>query len=167
MRCLSAVLRNPELLQYDTAAFLTYTRMGTPINEILNKGIPQTSVAAQSFLRFLMEGNQVADAEATWHWISEKSLGDEKTTGEFITFLIRNKQEEHAADIWETLNSKTAPDYRHRNWIFNSGFESDPRPSPLDWHLESTEDVEASRVQATVHDGRMVSSTGFRRSEQR
>jgi hypothetical protein len=44
--------------------------------------------------------------------------------------------------------------YRHTNWIFDGSFESAPKPSPFDWHIESIEDVQASRVDAVAHDER-------------
>ncbi len=161
MRCLSAVLRNPELSAYDTAAFLTYARMGVPIREILNNGIPQTPLAARLFLSFLMESGQVADSEATWDWISEHSLADDRTAAEFVAFLISNKEEERAAKTWEAVNSKSMPGYRHANWIFNGSFESEPKSSPLDWHLQSTDDAEASRVEGTAYDGRWSLQLAF------
>lgn len=161
MRYLSAVLRNPELDAYYIPAFLTYSRMGVPISEILGEGIPNVPMAAQWFLRYLIDGNQVSDAEATWKWMSERSLSDDSTTGEYLDFLIHNKQQDLAAEIWTALNSKIAPDYRRTTWIFNGGFENAPRPSPLDWHIESGSDVKAARVADVHHDGRWSLQLAF------
>jgi len=151
---LSTILRNPELSEYNNAAFLTYTRMGIPVDEVLSKGIPPNFIPAQAFLRFLMESNQVADAETTWKWISQKSLYDSKTAGEYLGFLIRNKKDEDAAETWRAMNSRSEPDYRQRNWVFNGSFEAAPQPSPLDWTIESTSDVQTARTEGVAKDGR-------------
>jgi hypothetical protein len=154
MQYLSRVVRNPELSDYYTPVFLTYARMNVPVRDVLNKGIPPTRQAAQSFLRFLMEGRQVTDAELTWKWIQDRSLGDDKIAGEYVAFLLFNQQEQRAAATWEQLNSAAMPDYRRTHWIFDGGFVLLPKPSPFDWHIESTEDVQVSRVDDIAHDKR-------------
>ncbi len=154
MQYLSRVLRDPELTAYYDPAFLTYARMGVPVSEVVNKGIPPTRVAAQAFLRFLIQGRQIADAAVAWKWISDHSLGDDKIDGEYVGFLVQNHQEERAADTWQQLNSQSMPDYRHANWIFNGSFEAVPKPSPFDWHIETAEDVQAGRVDNVAHDKR-------------
>lgn len=154
MQYLSRVVRNPELSSYYVPAFLTYERMGIPITDVLNKGIPPTRQVAQSFLHFLMDGRQVTEAEVTWKWMSNLSLADDEIAGEYVAFLIHNQQEERAAATWEQLNSAAMPDYRHSNWIFNGRFESVPKPSPFDWQIEPIEDVQASRVDDCGHDNR-------------
>lgn len=154
MQYLSRIARNPELADYYVPAFLTYGRMSIPLTDVLNKGIPPTRQAAQAFLRFLIEGRQVTDAELTWKWMLDRSLEDDKIAEEYIVFLLQNQQEERAAVTWEQLNSAAMPDYRHGNWIFNGGFEFVPKPSPFDWQIESVEDVQVSRVDDIAHDKR-------------
>jgi hypothetical protein len=151
---LSAVLSNSDLSAYYVPAFLTYSRMGLPIADVLSKGIPQRPVAAQAFLRFLMQQGQIADADATWKWMSERCLADPAIASEYIGFLIVKKQAQRAAGIWGDLNHTAVPEYRDTNWIFNGSFEYPLRPSPLDWHIEATENVRADRVRDVAHEGR-------------
>jgi hypothetical protein len=161
LRYLSAILSDPELSAYYSPAFFTYSRMDLPIRDVLDKGIPQTPVAAQAFLRFLMQKGQTDDAETTWKWMAERSLVDSTIAGEYVSFLILKKQVERAAETWGELNRANVPEYRHTNWIFNGGFESPFRPSPLDWHIDPNENVHASRAQDVSHDGRSSLGLGF------
>jgi tetratricopeptide (TPR) repeat protein len=149
VRSLSAILRNPELAAYYPAAFVIYRRMNLPISELLENALPANSTAALAFLQFWMDGNQVAEADATWKWMLERSLADEQAAGTYVTFLMRHHEEELAASEWKRFNGGSMPGYGVTNWIFNGGFEEAPKPGPLDWH-----GIAASRVDDVAHDGR-------------
>ncbi len=150
---LSEVLRNPELFSYYPAAFLTYSRMDLPIDELLDKGIPPIATAAEPFLQFWIEDKKVPEAKATWAWMVKHSLTGEKSTGEYTTFLVANHEIDAAAEEWRRANPKTASYYQSISWVFNGSFESEPKPGPFDWHIESTPDVEATRVGDVSRDG--------------
>jgi len=153
MRNLSAILRNPDLESYYQAAFLTYSRLGAPIEELLDKGIPPVSTAAEPFLQFWMDDNKVAEANAAWKWMVKRSLTSEKSCGSYVSFLVRNNQIDQAVEEWRRANAKTAANYQVLNWVFNGGFETEPKAGPFDWHIETTPDVEATRVQDVSRDG--------------
>jgi len=165
MRCLSRILSNPDLQAYYSPAFLTYSRMNLPIEEVLAAGVPPNELAARSFLRFEMQSNHIDDAQAIWRWMAARSLEDDALTREYLDFLIHNNQAEPAAEAWESLNARHAADYRRTNWVFNGSFEAAPRTSPLDWQIASTEDVEAKRVDGVAKDGRWSLELLFRGSE--
>lgn len=148
----AAILSNSQLTDYYTPVFLTYGRAGVPIEEILARGIPAQRVAAQAFLRFLMEGSQVGDAAAAWNWIAERGFYDDRLTADYIAFLLRNQQAARAAGTWVRLNPDMR-DYRRTNWIYDGSFEEAPRSSPLDWHVEASPGVEATRTNEAAHDG--------------
>jgi len=135
--------------------------MDLPIRDVLDKGIPQTPVAAQAFLRFLMQQGQIESAETTWKWMADRSLDDTTIAGEYVSFLILKRRIEGAAETWGELYRANIPEYRHTNWIFNGGFESPFRPSPLDWHVDPNENVRASRVLDVAHEGRSSLGLGF------
>jgi hypothetical protein len=153
----SAILRDPKLADYYAPTFLTYARAGTPIEEILTLGIPPDRVPAQAFLRFLMAGNrqgdQRGDAAAVWKWIAQRGFYDDGLTGEYVGFLLRSQDGERAAETWAGVNANSMPDYRRTNWVYNGSFEAAPKPSPLDWGIETAHDVEAKRVASEAHDG--------------
>ncbi|MBV9303328.1 MAG: hypothetical protein JOY62_03625 [Acidobacteriaceae bacterium] len=165
LRCLSAVLSNPDLDTYYWPAFLTYSRMGLPISRILNDGIPPKPLAAQSFLRFLMEQGRATDAETAWSWIADRSLNDDRITGEYMEFLIGKKQAFRAAESWRELNRSSLPEYLNTNWIFNGSFEFLPRPSPLDWRIEPAESVATNRECNVSRDGRCAMEVAFSAKE--
>jgi hypothetical protein len=153
LRDLSVILRNPDLTSYYQAAFLTYSRLGVSINELLEKGIPPVTTAAEPFLRFWMDGNSQPEAAATWHWMVQHSLTTENSCGNYVAFLERHNDIQAAAKEWRRAYGTQAPNYQVLNWIFNPGFEMEPKPGPFDWHIETAPDVQATRVGDVSRDG--------------
>jgi tetratricopeptide (TPR) repeat protein len=152
-RSLSAILRNPELTAYYPAAFQIYQRMNLPIGELLENAVPQSSTAALAFLRFWMDGNQLAEANATWAWMLEHSLADDRVAADYVAFLIRNHEEEQAISEWKRYNNDSTPSYGTTNWVFNGGFEAAPEPGPFDWRGIAVGSANANRVSDNSHDG--------------
>jgi hypothetical protein len=150
---LSVILRNPDLETYYQPAFLTYRRMDAPIEELLDLGIPPLSTAADPFLQFWMDDNKVPEATAVWNWMVLHSLTGEKSCGSYVSFLLRNNQVEKASAEWRRDNPKSASNYQVLNWVFNPGFETEPKAGPFDWHIETVPGVEATRVQDVSRDG--------------
>jgi hypothetical protein len=153
LRNLVTILRNPELLSYYEQVFLTYSRMNLPIERILDQGIPATSIAADAFLRYWINSNNLTQAAAVWKWLPEHAPADDKLAGEYVAFLIRNKSEIEAAETWKAFTASQMPDYRRTNFLYNGEFEQTPKPSPLDWGLDSVRDVRVGRVQSEAHEG--------------
>ncbi len=153
MRDLQLVLRNPELASYYPAVFLTYSRLGVSLPELLDKAVPPVSTAAEPFLQFWMDDKHVPEAKETWNWMVQRSLTSERSCGAYTTFLVANHNVADAASEWLRSNPKSANYYLNVNWLFNAGFETEPKPGPFDWHIESTPDVEATRVQDVSRDG--------------
>ena len=160
MRVLYTILRNPDLTDYYPAAFLTYSHLDLPIETVLEKGLPPVSTAAEPFFHFWMNANKAPETKATWNWMVKHSLTTERTTGDYVSFLLRNKEIDAAAREWRRANP-TATSYQVLNWIFNGGFEMDPKPGPFDWHIETVPDVEATRVQDVSHDGQWSVKLSF------
>jgi hypothetical protein len=150
---LRTILQDPELKSYYEPAFLTYTRLGLPIQQILDQGIPKTPTSGYAFLRFLMEGNQLADSQAAWDWIGKNFGADDKLAGEYVSFLIRQNAASQSALVWQKLTARDFPDYRKSNWVFDGEFRQAPKPSPLDWSLEPSPSVQVTRVARAGHQG--------------
>ncbi len=150
---LRTILQDPELTTYYEPAFLTYSRLGLSIQQILDRGIPKNPTAAYAFMRFLMEGKQLMEAAATWDWIQQNFGADDKLAGEYVAFLLRENAPQQAALVWQKFTVRDFPDYRETNWVFDGGFEREPKPSPLDWSLETTPSVRVTRVAKAGHQG--------------
>jgi tetratricopeptide (TPR) repeat protein len=161
MRDLSVVLRDPELPSYYPAVFLTYSRLDATMDELLDKGVPPISSAAEPFLQFWMDDKKVPEAKATWTWMVQHNLTSEKATGEYTAFLVNNHEIAAAQAEWKRSNSKAESTYQATNWVFNGGFETEPKLGPFDWHLESTPDVDATRVQDVSRDGQYSVKLSF------
>ena len=161
LRDLAGILRNPDLTSYYPAAFLTYSRLGVPVNELLDKGIPPVSTAAEPFLQFWMDDNRLPEAAATWHWMAQRSLTTENSCGNYVSFLERHNDIAAAAAEWRRAYATQAANYQVLNWIFNAGFEMEPKPGPFDWHIETAPDVAATRVGDVSRDGQWSVKLAF------
>ena len=142
MTTFAAILRNPDFTDYYTPTFLTFRRMGLPIQTLLQNAIPPKRVPAQAFLRFLTNGNRLEDAEEVWTWTLKRGLVDEQLTADYLAFLIRQKQETQAAETWGEINAGVFPGYRKTNWLFNGNFEKQPKPGAFDWRFETNTSVQ-------------------------
>ena len=150
---LRTILQEPELSAYYQPAFLTYSRLGLPIQQILSDGIPRNRSAAYAFLHFLMDQNKIQEAEATWNWIERNVASDDKLTADYVSFLIRENAPAEAVLAWKRSYVRDFPEYRNSNWVFNGAFAKDPKPAPLDWHLSANGDVRLTRLAGVGHDG--------------
>jgi tetratricopeptide (TPR) repeat protein len=157
----AAILKNPQLSDYYTPVFLIYVRTGIPMHEILALGIPPCRAPVQAFLRFLTEGTGIEDAAAAWKAIVQQGFQDERLTGEYVNFLLRNRQDTQAPEIWAQANRRDAHEYRRTNWVYNGSFEFTAQPSPFDWHIESTPDVQARRVSGRAQHGQWALELTF------
>ncbi len=147
LRCVSEILRDPYSTSYYPAAFLTYTRMGVPIAEVLQAGVPHQRWPAQSFLRFLMEGYDVPNARVTWQWLVKQDLIDDQVSGQYVDFLLRNQLSDEAAKTWRELYPPKT------NWVFNGSFENALKPCVLDWKIDPSGDVQGQRMGGNAHSG--------------
>jgi hypothetical protein len=147
MRCLYKVLSDSDLASYYPAAFLTYTRMGLPISQLLESGLPPKQLPAHAFLGFLMEEKDVQDAGVTWKWLARQRLIDDQIAGEYVDFLFRSALPDEAAQTWRDLY-----DYK-TNGVFNGSFESSLKPCVLDWKIDPNSDVHAERVRGIADSG--------------
>lgn len=153
MRDLYLILDDSDLYMYQKAAYTMYARMGLPVSELLEGGIPPSVYAAGGYLHFLMSERQADDAREVWDWMAKRSLTDPKTTVEYISFLLQNGQALGAAEDWGARNWKLEPAYRQTDWVYNGSFERTPSPVALDWHIEEIKDVRVNRTQSVAKDG--------------
>ena len=154
VRCLKAVLSDPGLFDYYDPAFLTYSRLGLPIDQILSAGIPQTEPVVSALLTFWTKIRHVDEAVATWKWADQRKLADAGSTGAFFQFLMASDQQDLAQQLWQQDADKIEPEYRKATFIYNPSFESVPIPSPFDWTVSQRQDVEAARSQDFAYDGK-------------
>ncbi len=147
LRLLRTVLKDPGLTSYYEASFLTYIRLDLPIEEVLEVGVPKAAPVAVAFLRYLMEANKMSQAQATWTWIVHNGLASDEVASDYVSFLLRNKELEEAANVWKIYTAKQFPEYRKTNWVYNGDFGREPTTSPLDWKVEKSKGFETSRIQ--------------------
>jgi hypothetical protein len=144
LRLLKTVLTNAGSAYYDST-FLTYSRLELPIQQILDQGIPTKKPVAEAFLHYWMEAKKLQESQAIWEWMRSKGLVNDQLAGDYVSFLLREKHLEEAASTWQAYRSREDSEYRKTNWVFNGSFQHEPTASPLDWHLEKTQDVEIVR----------------------
>jgi hypothetical protein len=142
---LNRILRDPDVTQFYPAVFLTYSRMPVALQDVLERGVPSSPAIAEALLTYAMSSRRSSDAPVAWTWIVQRGLASDELTRSYLGFLLSNRQETAAAQIWAGLNANRDAEYRRGNWVFNGAFEMSPRPVPLDWQIEHAGDVEVSR----------------------
>jgi len=152
-RQLRKVLTDPGLSDYYETAFLTFSRLGLPVDEILRNGVPPRREVISGLLTFWTKMHKTDEAVATWNWASPRGLADGNSMGTFFRFIIDDGQTEQAQQLWLDYARQLEPSYRTADWIYNPGFETEPLPSPFDWNIEGRQDVEAGRVQSVHYAG--------------
>jgi tetratricopeptide (TPR) repeat protein len=151
---LRKVLSDPGLWEYFDNAFLIYSRLGLPLDEILQRGVPPNKPVVSSLLTFWSRLNKPEEAAATWKWASARGLVDGASTGIFFHYYLNAGHNDDAQQLWQNYVRTREPGYRSTNWIFNPGFETPPVPSPFDWNIEPRQNVEAAIVQDAHSAGR-------------
>ena len=144
LRLLRTVLTNAGSTYYEST-FLTYSRLDLPIQQILDQGMPTSRPVAEAFLHYWMEARKLQESQATWDWMRGKGLVNDQLAGEYVSFLIGEMHLEEAASAWQGYKSRESPEYRKTNWVFNGSFDHEPTGSPLDWHIEKSQDIEVVR----------------------
>ena len=144
---LTKVLSDSGLHEYYETIFLTYSRLGLPISDILNTGVPQRADVLSSLLTFWSNTHKPDEAVATWQFASLRKLADDESTGRFFRFLMESGRLLEAQSLWQQYASKQEPEYRKSNWLFNPGFERPAQNSPFEWTIVPRQDVQAERVQ--------------------
>jgi tetratricopeptide (TPR) repeat protein len=169
VRQLYALLSDPGLAAYFDTAFLTYSRLGLPVEDILKNGVPQNLAVLSNLLSFWTKIGRVDEAVATWRWITQRfndsKLAESEGTADFFAFLMKpaNPAAEHALaqQLWQEYANRREPAYRKRNWIYNPSFEFSPTRSPFDWRIGVRPDVEVTRVQDSASGGAWSLSLRF------
>lgn len=152
LKDLRRVLEQPELAGYYASIFLTYMRLGVPVDSILAQGVPAMRVPVAEFLRYVENRNDVAAANTMWEWMTRRKLEDDASTADYLGLLIRNRQTESAAHIWKGYAGADSS-YLESTWVYNGSFEKPLRRSPFDWIIQPTAHVQAGLAQGGAFDG--------------
>ncbi len=139
---------------YDALIFSEYTRLVDQVEDVLRYGLPEDRRAAESWLRFLIQGGRVDDAQRTWEWAVERGYADDPLAGEYAEFLIGQGHPDLAASAWFRYLGTRSGEYRKSTYLFNGHFESEPTPSPFDWNLARTQGVEVARDCTSAKSGK-------------
>jgi len=130
---------------YDELIFSEYTRWVDHMDDVLRYGLPEDRRAAEAWLRFLMQGGRVDDAQRTWEWVVQRGYAEDATAGAYARFLIDQSLPDSAASAWFRYLGARSGEYRKSTYLFNGDFESEPSPSPFDWNLARTQGVKVAR----------------------
>jgi len=125
--------------------FPLYSRFD--IRDTLTSGMPQNRVVAESYLRYVMGNNESAKAEQCWSWATAHSLVNDSLAGEYISFLLGSSEPAKARETWAAYTGDAG-------LVYNSGFESEPKPSPFDWNISKLDCAEVSRDPSVRHGGK-------------
>jgi hypothetical protein len=141
------------LSDFDPIIFSSYTRMGGGIDDVLNYGLPAIARPAQGYFRHLLGQGEIADVQKTWRWLSSHALTDDKLAGEYIDFLLKNREYAAAVETWASQLGERKGSYPISNQLFNGDFETETTGTALDWKIRQADGVEVLRDSAITHQG--------------
>jgi len=142
------------LSDFDPAIFSSYTRMGGGIDGVLNYGLPAIARPAQGFFRHLLSQEaEVRDVRRAWGWLTSHALTDDKLAGEYIDYLLKNREYNVAVETWTSQLGERKGSYPISNQLFNGNFEAETTGTTLDWKIRQADGVEVSRDSAITQQG--------------
>ena len=145
-RCLAGVR------DYDATVFRQYERLGIPLGELLEIGLPPHEDATRSWFLFLMRPDAASDDNkimgTSWRHLVDRGFAGNDLLGRYVSWLVARKHFEQAVAVQEEFYAPGVESVgsRRTNLLFNPGFERTPSGSPLDWRIRSLEGVEVTRV---------------------
>ena len=171
---LRKILSDPALSNYYDTVFLTYSRLGLPLSEILSQGIPPKTISGSRFLHFWISRGKEPEARETWNWLRQHGGVDDNTAGSYVNFLLGQHDPALAQATWQSFTQAEMPGYCKTNWVFNGSFEAPFKPSELDWNIVPRPEVDVERVKSQSVDGdwglqlkfRGVENIGYRETYQ-
>lgn len=149
LRCAAKILQKKP--SATDSIFSYYIKPGFLFPDTLKYGIPPNKrIVAQAYLRYLIQKGNAANADQCWNWVFKNSFADNKLAGEYFSFLLRSGEPAKARNAWSAWigNPKGA------NLLFDTGFESEPLPSPFDWKISQIKGAEVTRDPAFSHEGK-------------
>jgi tetratricopeptide (TPR) repeat protein len=172
LRAFRVVLENDP--QMAPAALEMCWRVTHDVNELLRSALPQQSEVYLLFIEFLASRKEPAAAHEVWSALASLGQPFEPRRGlEYINYLLRNGDAEHAAQAWQQMASLTGLTayLPNQNLIVNPSFELDVLNQGFDWRyaqqpyvtlqLDANEFVKGNRALAVHFDGHGVNDAGI------
>ena len=121
---------------YDDIVFSTYTRMGVPIEQSIEQGLPVgNSRPVPPFLTYLLNSHSLVEAGKLWEWAATRKMLNDELADHYASALIDARQYATASRVWESYLG--ARGVRPRDeCLFNGSFEHTPYGKTLDWRLQ-------------------------------
>jgi hypothetical protein len=138
---------------FDSLVFRSYDRMGLTMEQVLNRGLSGGGRPAQSYFRYLLVTNRMANLKAAWRWMSEHALADERLARDYTGYLFARQMYPEAADAWRAYAHAIPNGYSGSGLVFNGDFERELSGSVLDWQITPANQVEARQSSDMVYSG--------------
>lgn len=139
--------------EYDAAVFSYFDNMGLSAQELREQGGLPTPRAVTAYLRHLLTLGESAGAKDLWNWTLQQGYADYRLAAEYVSFLLNHGLGKDAVTAWAGYAGDRSKGYLESTFVYNGDFESDPSGSRLDWRIEPSEHVRATRDLTMAHSG--------------
>ena len=131
---------------YDGVIFGSYRRLGVPVAEVLDSGLPDDGRVWKAYFEDLLGSGEVDEAALAWGKMGERGYRDDELAGRYAGYLLRHKLYDKAVTTWAEQLDGRADGYPEKNRVYNGDFERELSGNPLDWRLRAPQGVEVERV---------------------
>jgi tetratricopeptide (TPR) repeat protein len=152
LACTSRILELTPAFRGEILA--TYTAEIYDPADILNYGLPSSAPVAREYFQGLVRTSNRKNLARAWDWITSRSYEDDPLANQYIDFLLQDRDYDGALAVWLRRLKQPGGSYRVSDYIYNGGFETEPRGSVFDWRINPVDGVETSYDTAVAHSGR-------------
>ncbi len=130
---------------FDQILFADLMHSGVPVSGVLSRAIPAQPRVARAWLAWVCVHGTAEDLSATWLWMRQNMLADQKSAVDFTWALWNRKSFRGAQQAWADWIGPSERPYLNPERLANTRLENEPNGSPFDWTLTASPSVQLLR----------------------
>lgn len=136
---------------YDGIVFSYFQRLGSPVDEVLESGIPANPEAVNAYFAFVLENASPETADAIWRHPGAQPQLSVESACRYMDALLDRGDGAAARSVYR--RTAGLPDADPEELLPNGDFEQAPLRTRLDWKWQSSDHVQVDRSQRAAAGG--------------